>query len=108
MAPAAEHLKGQLASVTFHAPRVPVVANVTGRPHGAPEQIRADMVRQVTGSVRWLDSIEWFKANGVSEYIELGPGKVLSGLIKRIDRDAGLHNIQDLPTLEKTVSALKK
>ena len=65
------------------------------------------MVRQVTSSVQWAAGIEWFKHNGVTEYVECGPGKVLAGLIKRIDKDATVSSIQDVATLEKAVAALR-
>jgi [acyl-carrier-protein] S-malonyltransferase len=65
------------------------------------------MLKQVTSSVQWVASIEAFKAMGVTEYIECGPGKVLAGLIKRIDKDASSVSIQDVPTLEKAVAVLK-
>lgn len=100
MQPAADRLAEFLADISFAPPQLPVVANVTGRPHGGPDEIRDTMIRQVTDSVRWLDCIEWFRSNGVAAYLECGPGKVLSGLIKRIDKGADLHNIQDMNTLQ--------
>lgn len=107
MASAAGKLEQVLAGVTLQAPVIPVVSNVTGRPHGSPAEIKALMVRQVTSSVQWVGSIEWFKQGGVTEYIECGPGKVLSGLIKRIDKEASALSISDVPTLDKAVAALK-
>jgi [acyl-carrier-protein] S-malonyltransferase len=107
MASAAGKLEQVLATVNLQMPVIPVVSNVTGRPHGAPAEIKALMVRQVTSSVQWVGSIEWFKQVGVTDYIECGPGKVLSGLIKRIDKEASTLSIQDVPTLEKAVAALK-
>jgi [acyl-carrier-protein] S-malonyltransferase len=106
MAPAAAKLEMFLKDVKFNAPTVPVVANVSGQPHGGPEDIRRAMVQQVTNSVRWVSCVEWFRGQGVNVYVECGPGKVLTGLIKRIDAAAVLHNVQDKPTLEKTVAAL--
>lgn len=106
MAPAARQLEALLKDVTIQTPTIPVVANVTGLPHGDPDAIRETMVRQVTASVRWIDGVEWIKQRGVTAYVECGPGRVLSGLIKRIDSTAGLHNIQDAATLEKAVSEL--
>jgi [acyl-carrier-protein] S-malonyltransferase len=101
MAPAAAKLEAFLKDVRFSAPGVPVVANVSGQPHGSPDEIRSAMVRQVTQSVRWVSCIEWFRGQGVSAYVECGPGKVLSGLIKRIDAGAVLYNVQDKATLDK-------
>ena len=107
MAPAAVKLEQILAGMTFQKPAVPVRANVTAKPHGEPVEIKAVMVRQVTSSVQWVATIEGFKQDGVTEYIECGPGKVLAGLIKRIDKDASTVSIQDVPTLDKAVAALK-
>lgn len=107
MATAAAKLEQTLAGVTFKTPAMPVLSNATGLPHGTPEDIKRAMVSQVTSSVRWVADIEWFRRDGVTEYVECGPGKVLSGLIKRIDKDASLLNVQDCPTLDKTVATLK-
>ncbi len=108
MASAAARLKELLAAITFAAPRFPVMSNATGRPHGAPEEIRARMVDQVTGSVQWVSDIQSFHAQGVATYIECGPGKILSGLVKRIDNNATIYSIQDQATLDKTVAALSR
>jgi [acyl-carrier-protein] S-malonyltransferase len=102
MATAAERLQSFLADVNVAVPGVTVLSNVTGRPHGSPEDIKREMVRQVTCSVRWYDCIRWFGGKGITSYIECGPGRVLSSLIKRIDRSATLHNIQDVKSLERT------
>jgi len=107
MAPAADGLRAVLAGVAIRPAAFPVVSNVTGQPHGAPEAIREAMVRQVTSSVQWIATVQWFQQQGVTEYVECGPGKVLSGLVKRIDSAASTQSISDLPGLQKTVPALK-
>ena len=106
MAAAAGKLEQFLQSVVIHPPRVPVVSNVTGLPHGTPEEIKRAMVRQVTSAVQWLASVQWFQQQGFQRYIECGPGRVLSGLVKRIQAGAELLNIQDCPSLAKTLAAL--
>ncbi len=106
MQSAADKLAAFLDDIEFKTPRIPVIANVTAKPHGDPDAIRNTMVAQVTQSVDWIGSIEWFSANGVSSYVEAGPGRVLSGLIKRIDRGAGLANVQDIKSLDTTVEKL--
>lgn len=106
MASAAARLNALLASITFAPPRFPVMSNATGRPHGAPDEIRARMVEQVTGSVQWVADIQCLQAQGVRTYIECGPGKILNGLVKRIDNGATVYSIQDQATLDKAVSAL--
>ena len=107
MASASGKLEQVLASVTLRMPQVPVLSNVTGQPHGDPEAIKRAMVRQVTSSVQWVGGIDWFKRNGITDYVECGPGKVLSGLIKRIDKDATVCGVQDVATLEKAAVALR-
>jgi len=96
---AADRLAEVLQGIDIQTPRIPVIANVTGQPHGAPDEIRAAMVKQVSSSVHWRSCVEWFMDKGVTEYIECGPGKVLTGLIRRIDTAASLQNVQDLATL---------
>ena len=103
---AGKRLEEFLAGVEITVPTIPVVANVTGLPHGGPDEIKANMVKQVTGSVHWLSCIQWLMGQGVKGYVECGPGKVLSGLIKRIDGEASLGNVQDVATLERTVDSL--
>ncbi len=106
MTPAEGPLGEALAAVPVGAPRVPVVANVTARPHGGPEQIRALLVRQVTAPVLWEASMRWLLAEGFTRFIELGPGTTLSGFLKRIDKSAQVLNVADVPSLEVTARAL--
>ena len=87
MAPAAREMEEALAQVTLAPPVVPLVANVTATPVSDPETIRRLLVEQVTGMVRWRESVLRLKAEGVSRLVELGAGKVLAGLAKRIDKD---------------------
>ncbi|MCX5511981.1 [acyl-carrier-protein] S-malonyltransferase [Kaistia algarum] len=84
MQPAADEMAEALAGVTIAVPRVPIVANVLAAPIQDPDAIRARLVEQVTGMVRWRESVEWLAANGVDRLVEVGAGKVLSGLAKRI------------------------
>jgi len=87
MAPAANVMRDALAGVTKHAPAVPVLSNVTVTPTSDPEEIARRLVEQITGRVRWRETVEWFGANGVTTLYEIGAGKVLSGLARRINRD---------------------
>ena len=107
MAGAAEKLEEALHSVDISAPSMPVLSNVSGKPHGSADEIRSLMVAQVTSTVRWIDDVEWMKMNGITQYVECGPGKVLTGLIKRIDNTAALNNIQDRQSLQAAVGALR-
>ncbi len=89
MAPAAEKVAEALSEVTINAPSVPVVANVTARPETEPEAIRKNLVDQVTGMVRWTESVGWLTGEGgIDTLLELGTGKVLTGLARRIASEA--------------------
>lgn len=106
MAGAATGLAAALAAVNFQPAFVPVISNVTAQPHGDAGSIRARMVEQVTSSVRWEDSMRHLLAQGFTRFIELGPGRALSGFMKRIDPTAQMLNISDVASLEATVKAL--
>jgi [acyl-carrier-protein] S-malonyltransferase len=87
MQPAAEEMRDALAGTAIAMPAVPLVANVTAKPVSDPETIRQLLVEQVTGLVRWREGVLAMKTEGVEELIEVGAGKVLTGLAKRIDRE---------------------
>lgn len=93
MQPAATAMQAALAEVTIATPAVPVVANVRAEAVSEPEAIRRLLVEQVTGSVRWRESVEWMSARGVTEFWEIGAGKALSGMIRRISKDAACRAI---------------
>lgn len=86
MQPAADAMRSALADVELAAPAVPVIANVLAGPVSDPDEIKDLLVRQVTGQVRWRETVSWFAANGVTDLVEVGAGKVLTGLARRIDR----------------------
>ncbi len=89
MAPAADAMQQALADVAMQPPAVPLVANVLARPISEPDEIRRRLVEQVTGMVRWTESVSWLTGEGeVTELVELGTGKVLTGLAKRINAEA--------------------
>ncbi|MBL8553318.1 MAG: ACP S-malonyltransferase [Phenylobacterium sp.] len=88
MQPAADEMAEALAAATIVAPRAPLVANVVARPTNDPEAIRRMLVEQVTGRVRWRETVTWMAGNGVTRFAEAGAGKVLSGMAKRIAPDA--------------------
>jgi len=87
MGPAADVMAQALGEVEMAAPEVPVVANVVAEAVSEPARIKELLVEQVTGQVRWMSSVEWMGAQGVSEIWEIGAGKALSGMIRRINRD---------------------
>ena len=96
-----------LAGLRMQLPKVPVVSNVTARPGGGVAEIKELLVRQVTSPVRWSESMQWLVAEGFTRFIELGPGNVLSGLMKRINKDVEMLSVSDVPTLDATVAKLK-
>lgn len=100
MKAAADRLAEELKKVTFNAPAVPVIVNVTAAPVTDPEEIRELLVRQVYSPVLWQDSIEWLIANGVDTFVEIGSGSVLAGLIRKIDKTVRVININTLESAQ--------
>jgi [acyl-carrier-protein] S-malonyltransferase len=93
MQPAAEAMQAALAGIPISAPVVPLVANVRAEAVEDPEAIRSLLVQQVTGAVRWRESVEWMTDRGVNEFWEIGAGKALTGMIRRIARDARTRSV---------------
>ncbi len=94
-------VRAELERLAMRPPRVPVVSNVTARPGHSVEEIKDLLVRQVTSSVRWADSMQWLIGQGFTRFIELGPGGVLAGLMKRINKDVEMISIGDATAVEK-------
>jgi len=107
MAGAQPKLAAALEAANLSAPRVPVISNVTAQTHGAPTEIKARLVEQVTASVRWEASMRYLLAQGYTRFIELGPGNALGGFMKRIDKTAQMLNVADAASLDSTVRALQ-
>jgi len=95
MQPAVDGMTQILAKVTFRDPIVPIIANVTAQPLTSGNQIRDELLKQLCSSVQWQRSVEYMAGQGVGKFIEIGPGKVLAGLIKRISRESEMVNIGD-------------
>ena len=106
MVPAADAMREALAAVTKHAPAVPVVSNVAVEPLIDPEAIATRLVEQVTGRVRWRETVEWFGANGITTLYEVGAGKVLSGLARRIDRDIATASVNGPADVEAVLTQM--
>ena len=101
MAPAREKLAPVLDGIEFRAPKFPVLSNVTGKPHSSdPGEIKALMLEQVTDTTNWAADVETAKSMGCTTFVEFGPGKVLSGLVKKIDAALATCNVSDLASLE--------
>ena len=107
MAPAREKLAAVLEGIAFSSPKMPVLSNVTGKPHDSdPGAIKACMLEQVTGTTNWAADVAAAQALGCARFVEFGPGKVLSGLVKKIDAALATLNVSDLATLDATAQAL--
>ncbi|MEP3438066.1 MAG: ACP S-malonyltransferase [Hoeflea sp.] len=107
MQPAADAMREALASVTKSAPVVPVVSNVRAAPVSDPDEIASLLVEQVTGQVRWRETVAWFAANGVDTLAEIGAGKVLTGLARRIDRSITGLNVAGPDDIDPFLAAIE-
>jgi [acyl-carrier-protein] S-malonyltransferase len=106
MQSAQDQLAAELANVAIQSPTLPVVCNYGASTVADPAEIRSMLEKQVTGSVRWTESIQALIAMGHRTFLELGPGKVLAGLVAKIDKDTTVHSVEDLASLEAAVEAL--
>jgi [acyl-carrier-protein] S-malonyltransferase len=106
MQPAQDALAADLEAVTFNDPAFPVACNVDARLLARRAEVPDCLIRQVTGPVRWVECIQFLIAQGATHFIEVGPGKVLSGLMRQIDRNQKALNVEDSASLEKTIAAL--
>lgn len=94
MRPADEHLAQALADVEMQRPKIPVISNVDARPHDDPDEIRQLLIKQILSPVRWEDSIRYLIEQGFDQFYEVGPGRVLRGLLRRIDRKASCQSVE--------------
>jgi [acyl-carrier-protein] S-malonyltransferase len=108
MAPAADAMAEALANADINAPAVPLVANVLAAPISDPSEIRARLVEQVTGTVRWRESVTWMGEHGVTDIWEVGAGKALSGMIRRINRDITCRAVGTPEDVKAAAAALKE
>ncbi|MDQ0048016.1 [acyl-carrier-protein] S-malonyltransferase [Paenibacillus polymyxa] len=107
MKEAATKLSGKLGAVTFSKAQIPVVANVTAKPVREGSEIRQLLVDQVYSPVLWEDSVAWLLEQGVDTFVEFGPGSVLTGLVKKIDKTVKLYNISSLESFASVTEALE-
>ncbi len=107
MASAQPKLAAELARIPLSTPLIPVISNVTAAAHGEPADITRLLVGQVTGSVRWEESMRALIAQGFTRFIELGPGTALSGFLRRIDKSVSVFQVSDAASLAATVTALR-
>ena len=108
MKPAAEKMLEALNNIKIFPPKVPIVANVNAtKIAGDPDDIRGSLVQQVTSMVRWRESVEWMIENGITSFVELGAGKVLTGLNKRIDKDVQSISVESPDAIEEVLKELR-
>lgn len=109
MKPAADALEPVLAATTMQAPRFPVIANFTARPVTEPAQIRETLASQVTGSVRWTETVEYLvDVEKVELFVELGPGGIIAGFVKRTRKEVPVIGVSDCATLETAIAPLRE
>jgi len=106
MQSAQDQLAAELATVSIHSPALPVVCNFGASVVSDAATIRSMLEKQVTGSVRWTESIQLLISQGHRRFLELGPGKVIAGLVSKIDKDVVVHSVEDVASLEGAVQAL--
>lgn len=104
MQPAADRLREALDAAEIRPPRVPVLSNVTGRPHGEPPEIRRLLLEQLTRPVRWQQGCEHLRAQGADAFLEIGPGRVLAGLMRKLDRRANIVSLNGTDALTQYTS----
>ena len=105
--PAAEKLAGEIEGISFHSPKIAVVHNVNARTENDPDKIKAMMIEQIYSAVRWVDCVKTLTSHGVNTAVECGPGKVLSGLIKRIDKNIKLLSAESEASFNESIEFTK-
>jgi [acyl-carrier-protein] S-malonyltransferase len=106
MKPAAERLAVDLAKISFADLQTPLISNADASPVNSGSAAREALIRQVSQPVRWLESVEFLAVHGVQSFVEIGPGRVLSGLVRQINRDASCVNVEDEASLRSAQTAL--
>ncbi|MFW6264600.1 MAG: ACP S-malonyltransferase [Bacillota bacterium] len=96
-----------IAYISLNKPKYPIIDNIKADFVNEPAEIKELLIKQLSGSVRWVESIQLMIENGVDTFIEIGPGRVLKGLMRRIDRSVKAYNIEDMKSLEKTLNKLE-
>ncbi|HCS76073.1 MAG TPA: malonyl CoA-acyl carrier protein transacylase, partial [Clostridiales bacterium] len=101
-------LENELKQIKILKPEIPVVQNVSAKPAESVEEVRSLLVKQISSPVRWEDCIRYMLSQGIDNFIEVGPGKVLSGFMKKIDKTANIYNVEDSVSLKNILNALKE
>jgi [acyl-carrier-protein] S-malonyltransferase len=101
-------LKEEMEKLSFKDSTISVVSNVDAQPHSSAEKIKENLAKQVTSSVRWIESVEYMIDNGIELFVEFGPQKVLSGMIKKIDKNISVVNIDKIEDIENAVEVIQE
>lgn len=101
-------LQEEMEKLSFNDSSIPVVSNVDALPHESAIKIKANLAKQVTSSVRWIESVEYMINNGIELFVEFGPQKVLSGMIKKIDKNISVVNVDKIQDIEKAIEVIKE
>ena len=99
MEPAKAGLIDAVNNVDFKTPRVPIIANCTGQPLKTSEEIKEELITQISGCVQWKRTVDFMIKSGVTNFLEIGPGKALGGMVKRIDGSASVTSVSDLESI---------
>jgi [acyl-carrier-protein] S-malonyltransferase len=108
MAPAASKLADAIASIEMHNAQIPVISNITAAPLSSAKNLRHELAQQVASSVQWIRTIEYLQNAGVSIFLEIGPGKALAGMIKRIVKNVTILNINSIADIEKAATFVRE
>ncbi|MBI9032322.1 ACP S-malonyltransferase [bacterium] len=100
-------LKEEMQKLSFEDTNIPLISNVDALPHTSAEKIKENLAKQVTSSVRWIESVEYMIDKGIELFVEFGPQKVLSGMIKKIDKNISVVNIDKLEDIENAIEVIK-
>ena len=101
MQPAADRFIDELSDIELEAPEIYIISNVDAIPSENPDHVKLNLGKQITSSVLWIDTIEYIAEQGITEFLEIGPGNVLKGLIRKINPELNVHNIQSPKDIDR-------
>ncbi len=108
MKPAQDRLERDFAEITFNDPRVPVISNVDAAPVRTAEEVQDALTRQVASPVSWEESVSTLVEEGVNQFVEVGPGKILAGLVRKISKDVRVASVEDAGGLERLLTEVAR
>ena len=108
MRPAADKMKTKIAEIEFQKPNYEIISNVTAKPENDQESIKSLLINQIISTVRWRESIIYMSNSGIDNFIEIGPGKVLTGMVKRTLKDVNCFSINSITDIKNLIDEFKK